>query len=77
MAQLNLNVTPEFERDLSAFMKERGLTHKSEAIRVAVREAVSRRDGASETEFDRLLGAGLKAPLNSKPRFKSEDDLWS
>ncbi len=40
MTQINLHVTPEFEADLARLMKDRGLRSKSEAIRLAVREAV-------------------------------------
>jgi hypothetical protein len=73
--QLNLNVTPEFERDLRRVMKARQISRKSDAIRVVVHEAAA--SGARDYDFRRLLGAGLHAPLNAAPRFKSEDDLWS
>jgi hypothetical protein len=39
MAQINLHTTPEFEADLAALMKARGIKSKSEAIRLAVHEA--------------------------------------
>jgi hypothetical protein len=77
MKQLNLNVTPEFERDLKLFMKRKGIKRKSEAIRCALREAASRTMPKSDCDFHSLLGIGLKAPLNPNPRFKTEDDLWS
>jgi hypothetical protein len=73
--QLNLNVTPGFERDLKALMKTRNFTCKSDAIRTVVREAAAA--GAQPYDFRRLLGIGLRAPLNPKPEFSSEDDLWS
>lgn len=41
MSQINLHTTPEFEADLAALMKARGIKSKSEAIRVAVREAAA------------------------------------
>jgi hypothetical protein len=77
MRQLNLNVTEEFERDLRRYMRQKGITKQSEAIRQAVREAVAKASAASHSDFRSWLGLGLKAPLNPKPRFRSEDDLWS
>jgi len=77
MKQLNLNVTAPFQRDLERLMKQRSITSKSEAIRVAVREGVERRTGAKEYDFRAWLGMGLKAPLRRRKRFRSEDDLWS
>ena len=77
MRQLNLNVTDEFERDLRRYMRQKGITKQSEAIRQAVREAVAKASSASRSDFRSWLGLGLKAPLNPQPRFRSEDDLWS
>jgi hypothetical protein len=76
MGQISIKVTPEFERELRQYMKRHGLKRKSDAVRQAVHEAVARK-GKKEFDFNLLLGAGLKAPLNPNPRFKSEDDLWS
>lgn len=77
MRQLNLNVTDEFECDLRRFMRQKGITKQSEAIRQAVREAVAKAGAVSHTDYRSWLGLGLKTPLNPKPRFRSEDDLWS
>jgi hypothetical protein len=77
MRQLNLNVTEEFERDLRRYMRQKGITKQSEAIRIALREAVAKGSAASHSDFRSWLGLGLKAPLNPKPRFRSEDELWS
>lgn len=77
MRQLNLNVTEEFERDLRRFMRQKGITKQSEAIRQAVHEAAAKGSVASRSDYRSWLGLGLKAPLNPKPRFRSEDDLWS
>lgn len=77
MKQLNLNVTPEFERDLKLLMKRRGVKNKSELIREVLREFAERERAKSDFDFHSLLGIGLKAPLNPNPRFKTEDDLWS
>jgi hypothetical protein len=77
MKQLNLNVTPEFERDLKLFMKRKGIKRKSDAIRTAFRELAERAKTKADCDFHSLLGIGLKAPLNPNPRFKTEDELWS
>jgi len=77
MKQLNLNVTSEFESDLRRFMKQRGIASKSDAIRQALRDAVTRSTNAGECDFRAWLGMGLKAPLRRQRRFRSEDELWS
>ena len=76
MKQLNLNVTPEFDQNLRVFMKREGILNKSDAIRRAVREAVEK-SPSGETDFRSWIGMGLKEPLNRRPRFRSEDELWS
>lgn len=76
MKQLNIDIRPEFERELRQYMKQKGLKRKAEAVRQAVHEAV-RENGKKEFDFRSLLGAGLTAPLNPNPRFKSDDDLRS
>jgi hypothetical protein len=77
MGQLNMHVTQEFEQALAELMRRRGLATKSEAIRVAVQEAVARlRRERQRADFRDWLGAGLAVPPNSKPRFRSDDDLW-
>ncbi len=77
MAQLNLNVTPEFERDLQSYMKSRGIARKSDALRQALREAVVRSKGENEYDYRGWLGLGVKVPVRRKPRFRGEDELWS
>jgi hypothetical protein len=74
---MNLNVTPEFEQDLRLYMKRKRISKKSDALRLALREAVTRLGKGSGTDFRTWLGAALKAPLNRKPKFGSEDELWS
>jgi Arc/MetJ-type ribon-helix-helix transcriptional regulator len=76
MRQLNLNVTEDFVRDLQRLMKRKGIKNKSEAIRLAVREAAAFA-AAPASDYRAWLGMGLKVPLNPKPRFRGEDDLWS
>ncbi len=78
MKQMNLNVTPDFERDLRRYMKKRGIGHKSEAVRQAVREALEHLEAAAgATDFRLWLGFGLRAEQRTTRRFHDEDDLWS
>ena len=77
MAQFNINLTPEFEKDLETLMKKRGIETKSEAIRNAVHEAVEKlKKRKKEIDFESWLGWGLRVSPNSNPRFKSDKDLW-
>ena len=77
MPQLNINLTPQFERELKEYMERAKITQKSEAVRKAVHEATGqlrvRQQGCG---FQELRGLALKGPLNPNPRFKSHDDLW-
>jgi Arc/MetJ-type ribon-helix-helix transcriptional regulator len=79
MKQLNIHITPELEKNIKLLMEKRQLSNKSEAIRLAVREAVNRIIAADipQQNFYEWLGIGSKTPVNSNPKFKSDDDLWS
>ena len=78
MAQLNINVTPDFERDLKRFMRLRRLRTKSEAIRIAIREAVERSLGAAgEQDFSSWIGIARGKLPGHETRFMSDDELWS
>lgn len=78
MGQINIHTSPDFEENLSRYMRYRGIKTKSEAIRNAVREglAMARGDLNAQTDFSTWLGLGLGAPLNPTPRFPSDDSLW-
>jgi hypothetical protein len=76
MAQLNLNLTPEFKKDLEKYMKHKSLRTKSDAIRMALREVVALLTSTKKTDYSAWLGAGLKAQTRNELQFKSEDDLW-
>jgi Arc/MetJ family transcription regulator len=77
MAQMNLHVTPEFERALARFMRLRGLTSKSAAVRLAVSEAVGRETRRQAlVQFSSWVGAANRGTPNPRPRFANEDDLW-
>ena len=76
--QLNIHVTPEFEKALSQLMRARKFRTKSEAIRFAVREALQLSVRSRQScDYSEWLGLAAGAPQNPKPRFRSEDELWS
>lgn len=77
MSQLNIHLTPDFEQKLSQYMKIRGIRTKSDAVRMAVQEAVEREQRLRQTpDFSSWIGLGKEAPENPSPRFNSDDDLW-
>lgn len=77
MSQLNLHISPEFEADLARFRDLRGIRSKSEAVRIAVREALERELSSSATaDFREWIGLATAAPQNPTPRFRTEDELW-
>lgn len=77
MSQLNIHMTPDFEKDLRKFMKMRHLKTKAEAIRTALKECLQySAKKAKPCDFQEWIGLGLKAPINKNPRFQNDDDLW-
>ena len=75
--QININVTPEFERHLRHYMWSKNLTTKSDAIRQALRDAVVQDVGAGDFDFRSWLGCALRVPPRRRRRFRNEDQLWS
>jgi|GEM_PF-1710227 len=77
MTQLNIHMTPEFERDLRKFMRVRHLPSKAKAIRTAIRECLEHSVyHAKKTDFSSWIGLGKQVPPNKKNKFHSDDDLW-
>jgi hypothetical protein len=76
MSQLNIHITPVFEETLEKFMRIRKIRTRSDAIRIAVAEALERTLPSQKPDFSSWLGCANTAPLNPAPRFGSEDDLW-
>lgn len=77
MRQLNIHLTDAFARDLQKFMKIRHISTKAEAIRTAIKEGLEH-SAANEktTDFSAWLGLAKQVPINNKPRFKSDEELW-
>ena len=77
MPQLNINMTPEFEKDLKQLMKNRQLKTKAETIKIAIKECLDRTMlKQTRTDFKQWLGRGKEKAENNTRRFKSDDDLW-
>jgi Arc/MetJ-type ribon-helix-helix transcriptional regulator len=76
MRQININVTPEFQRDLDMLMRKRKLKNKSDAIRFAVRQAAGAR-AEEPYDYRAWIGYALRAPLARKKKYLTEDELWS
>jgi len=77
MRQLNIHITPEFEKNLNKFMKYKKLDTKSEALRVALKEALEQLETKpTAIDFRSWIGLGKQAPENKKLQFKTHDYLW-
>ncbi len=75
MTQVNIHTTPEFEEDLATLMKARGVRSKSEAIRLAVREAAAPYRAARRHDLRPLIGFVERLPGGRRTRRRSEDLL--
>jgi hypothetical protein len=58
-------------------MKRKRTTRKCDAIRKALHEDVTQAKASGSCDYRPWLGLALKAPLNPKPLFRSEDQLWT
>lgn len=77
MAQININETVEFVRDLKRLMSVRKIRHKSDAIRRAVHEAAQQLGRNDQSmDFRELLGIAGKGRVNPNPKFKDRASLW-
>ena len=74
--QLNINISDDFQQDLEAFMQARGIKTKSEAVKLAIKEAANLARRQQSSDYQSWLGSGLKAELNEPLRLQTEDDLW-
>lgn len=77
MAQMNINLSPEFQENLAAFMRLRGLHSKSEGVRVAVREALDRETARMpKVDWTRLIGWANQLPEGREAKSLDEDAIW-
>ncbi len=74
---MNINVTPEFQRNLKLVMKARNAKEKTAVLRDLVAEAAAQiRELTNGQDFRQLLGIGFKSKPD-KRKLLTEDDLWS
>jgi hypothetical protein len=76
MRQLNIHMTPRFERALTQFMKARGIKTKSEAVRTAGEEALQRTAPHPPVSWKDMIGIAKQYPTTPKNQWLTEDDLW-
>ena len=76
MSQLNIHMTPAFERALKRLMRTRGIKTKSEAIRLAVQEPLQRPAEHPPVDWKELVGIANKFPGAPRDQWLSEDELW-
>jgi hypothetical protein len=76
MSQLNIHVTPAFDRALRRFMRARGIKTKSEAVRAAVEEAARSTEGERKIPLETLLGAAARYPQAPRDQWLTDEQLW-
>lgn len=76
MSQLNINMTPQFEKDIRAYMKLKSIKYKSQALRAAVADCLKAPQKQPATDFRSWLGAANKGKQSPNPRFKTHAQLW-
>lgn len=77
MGQLNMQLTPEFQRNLERAMKKLGARTKSEAIRRAIEEAAKKpAGGRPRVSWRDLLETARTESARKTGRFASHADLW-
>ena len=73
--QMNLQITPEFERDLDAIVRAKGSSSRSEAVRQLVHEAADHARKRRERLRDQLDAFRGVAAEGALPAFE-DDELW-
>lgn len=77
MNQLNMQMTAEFQRNLELAMKKLGARSKSEAIRLAIREAAQKPAGGSvRVSWHQLLESARKESPRKARRFATHAGVW-
>ena len=72
--QMNLQITPEFERELELVMRDRNVASKSEMLRVLARDAAAEIESRRERMREWLASVREVAGVPSLPI--EDDDLW-
>jgi hypothetical protein len=76
MSQINIQITPEFERRLKQYMCEHGIKRRAEAVRRALEESLGGKPRQSgKSGLRDLLGAANRYP--QRPRYEWMRALYS
>jgi hypothetical protein len=76
MSALTIQMSPEVEEILTQFMRERGLTDRSEAVCFVLREALREEESPRERWADERITAERKAAQTPPPRLRYTHDTW-
>ena len=76
MSQLNIHMTPAFERALRQYMRARGIKTKSQAIRTAIEEALEQSKSKPSIPWKQLLGSASHLTQTPRRQWLTDDDLW-
>jgi metal-responsive CopG/Arc/MetJ family transcriptional regulator len=76
MSQLNIHVTEEFEQKLARFMELRGIATKSDAVRLAIKEAVANAEKRPQMSWDEFRDIANHFPQTPPEQWITEDELW-
>jgi metal-responsive CopG/Arc/MetJ family transcriptional regulator len=77
MSALTIQMSPEVEEILTQFMRERGLTDRSEAICFVLREALQEEEeNPRERSADKRIAAERKAAQIPPQRLRCAHDTW-
>jgi hypothetical protein len=76
MGRLNIQMTPAFERDLKRYMRAKGFSTQSEAVRAAIEEALQEKGRKPKVSFKDLVGIGVPREPSPRRKWLTEDDLW-
>lgn len=74
MAQMNLQITPEFEANLQRLMRARKIKSRSQAVRLAVEEAANAEE--RKVTWAELQGI-LRPAIDAGLRMPTDDEIWA
>lgn len=77
MKQLNCYINTVDEESIAHLQKHLGLKSRAEAVRQALRIAAQVTRNKRPGDYSHFLGRYAARPENPKPKFATEDDLWS
>lgn len=76
MSALTIQMSPDVEEILTQFMREQGLTDRSEAVCFVLREALQEEEDPRERRADERIAAERKAAQSPPQRLRCAHDTW-